>query len=321
MVISLYINKVQVFAILDSGSDVSILDRSYLRRIFPKSKIDLTPTNIKLTSFSTDPIPIEGSLELPLAFHPQSENTINTNLLISNNRRYFFPFVLGLDFLVKANLKIEVSENHKKLAISTPILEKNRQVKSTLANPSLLYSPEFKVKHLPPRQFTKIRITLPFGTPVTAKDRVFITPTRISELFVFPSVSHVFKYGNSDCWQCYAAVINLKNIHLSTTSRANIEIVEVDTKLVHLKNKSKNEVANLLRRYPLIKQIIPSDYQSDVYIPSINAIVVKEKLKNHKNVNDILDFDEIILDSELEFSDELINNTRAIEVPLSISPS
>ena len=68
----------------------------------------------------------------------------------------------------------------------------------------------------------------------------------------------------------------------------------------------------------MIRKIIPSKFSPNFYVPTINSIIVNEKVDGQEEAEDILDFDELIIEDELVFSDNLINNNiKAIEIPLT----
>ena len=195
-------------------------------------------TSVTVNSFSTNPISICGTLKLPIKFTRNAyTNHYNLQTLVTDSKKYFFPFILGLDFILRCKVNLETTPIFHGVRLEAK-LSKTYKMKAILENPKNIFNPMIRVENLEPRRLTTHIFELPIGTPVVAKDLVYITPIHMTSLFVFPSVSPVYREGNSPHWQCHVAVINLSTEPINRISTVSLEILDRNANIIQFKNKT-----------------------------------------------------------------------------------
>ena len=133
-------------ALYDSGADVSVITKDYLKTLFPRSYLNLLkevrPANISVTGFGSNKIQIEGSIYLPLQFH-SNDTTYRVQFLVLNSSvKTTTPVILGMNCITKFGLeqKNEMVNGFFQPYLSKQICGKNTRLYSSYLSDQLLYS-------------------------------------------------------------------------------------------------------------------------------------------------------------------------------------
>ena len=96
--IPVYLNNYRIIACTDTGSDVTIIQKSIFRKIFPRAEVTKATRNLRILSFSGTRVGIEGTFETEIKFNPKKEG-IQVILLIIPDNPSVPSFLFGNDSL------------------------------------------------------------------------------------------------------------------------------------------------------------------------------------------------------------------------------
>ena len=92
------VNNFQVITLLDSGSDISIMQKSIYEKVCKKRKVNKDSTVTRLTSFSNTEIKVLGEVIFPIKFKLFGKSN-NLRLIVINDIDNTPNVLFGDDFL------------------------------------------------------------------------------------------------------------------------------------------------------------------------------------------------------------------------------
>ena len=218
---------------MDSGADLPICQKEYFSRLFPECSetylySKLLPTNIKIQSYTKEPIPVLGILVARLrTFH--ADITIESRMyIVDSPGQLTTPLIIPLKMLGKFNLNLVWKDLGDK---ETPYLVDRFDDTSTAlcyyySDPELSYCYGY-TEYLGAKEVSSIKFTITPATPITIGDKVLLTEDYIPystqpSLKIQPTTSTVTLHNGE-----YVAIAYVKNISkepFKGAIRASIEL-------------------------------------------------------------------------------------------------
>ena len=207
---------------MDSGSDICIMQSTYYHRLFPKHTTEdltgnLLKTPLSLTSYTNHPINILGIAELYTKFTidgiPQSINMyiVNTDPKMKSKTPVIFSLAILSKFNIHMNFQIIGNISTPTLSIQRPI---QKNIPSYYQTDYQLFICHGYINRLNPRQAEKVAFVIPPSSPFLPGDFVLITQDQIpyqdqKQIKIFPSTSNIERIENENI--AFALVENLSN--------------------------------------------------------------------------------------------------------------
>ena len=98
------------FAFLDSGSEISLIKKSVADMLSREFQLKVSKSDLRVWSINKDPIAIRGILNVPFKF---GRTTVYNKFYIAEDVGFTGAFLLGIDFLNKANAIIQCGDKNK----------------------------------------------------------------------------------------------------------------------------------------------------------------------------------------------------------------
>ena len=264
----------RIIGLLDTGSDVSILQYSLFSKLNIRTQLKV-PVIKEITSFSGTPIKVIGQLECNIKLDTNHLG-ICINVLVIND-------IVGVPKLLLGNNLLQ--EGAAVISYSHAIDNDNR-VPSVLFKMPLPFSPSVYFKehwelyqctgrfNIGPYEMDTIFINLDKGAPVIRTDFVLITPIWIGNVVIIPSRSDLSWDSSLNCFVATVCILNLtENSYINEVIYGKFEIVnKYDT--IPLDGNVSENLKRIVSNHPLAREILAFDENSIVKLPlfTVNSI-------------------------------------------------
>ena len=267
-------NKHKLFALMDTGSAISLFRESLIIQLLSPEEIlrYKRPAGVSITSFTHHPVPIVYDIVLPCQFYTKTKNVFITFRVFKETPNY--PILIGQDAM--RLLKMDISYSNKTVEIFYPIyasLETIDTTSSSAFTASAFIS-------LQPKE-TKNIIFQPHPLCyIKNNTTVLIENSSIPQIHVFPTKYNSYSSQNIPYIAC---VSNLSNEKVTGYLNTNLSLLE-DFNFLNRFNK-KEDFDNLPQtKFPAL----PYEY-NDHNLPSFsiqeslpkNNINGQQKLKSY----------------------------------------
>ena len=110
--------KATAIGLIDTGADVSVISKTYIRQLFPHNYKDLfsriRKIDCSVSGFGNSKIAIEGSLNLPLQFHNRDAIQSFQFLVLADTVKTNISCLLGVKILTQFGLSVNISKKEGK---------------------------------------------------------------------------------------------------------------------------------------------------------------------------------------------------------------
>jgi hypothetical protein len=322
MYLTIFIATTRVVGMIDSGSDLTLMQKSMLDKLKIRG---LKPMpNMVVKSFSNNDIQIQGGFQCLVKLapnHPGIPILVHVIPNIPNTP----PLLLGNDFL-KAGLGTigyegSVTNPTAFINFKYPV-HFNGQI--IYEKPSELYICE-GICDLKPLGQENIRFTLSAAAPVIRTDHVLITAIDIGPIGIIPSRTYIEYSESLGAYVGIGQIINLTKKRQQCVVIGKIEVVNTFM-VIPLNKGNMSRVRHILERCPLGREILPCHSESGIEVPlySINMSLVKNSvmLVNDSDFTDIVSAKEPTYDGEAEIIPEIIEPSGGgLDIPTIIHGS
>ena len=206
-----------IYALIDTGSAISLFRESLLNQLFTPKEIAQykRPAGVKIHSFTHHPVPIAYDVEIPFKFSNNTKDVYITFRVFNDTPNY--PILLGQDAM--RILKLDVSYRDKTVKISHPLTT----FLSTLDSPVSAAFTASAIITLNPKE-TKNVIFYPHPISYIAPGTsVLIDNSSIPNIHVFPTKYTSYSSPNIPYIAC---VSNLSNDLIKGTLHTNITLLD-----------------------------------------------------------------------------------------------
>jgi len=215
--IAVYLNKYRAVGLLDTGSDVTIMQLSLLEKLHVRQTLESSKIT-EITTFSGNSIRILGQLTF-LVKLSSSHVGISLDCLVMNDIPGVPKLLLGNNLLQAGSATISYN--------SSP----NQEPTVTFNHPEF-FSPLVFFKNseelnlckgmcsIGPYEMGSMIVYLDSGAQVLRTDIILITPLSINDVVIIPSRSDLNWDSTANCYVATACVVNLTD---TTFSNENIE--------------------------------------------------------------------------------------------------
>ena len=214
-------NSVPLFFMLDSGSDISLINKNLIKQLFTKDEIEKykKPCLISVESFSNHSIKLDYNIIIPCKFSlSQTEPTFLEFSVFSHQSA--FPILLGQDLMQKLSMELKFptlnTSKNPTVTINNPVF-KHLHVRFIHPNES---NTCFANIELEPNQ-AKIITFQPHETSNVRKGQMFlVSESNLPGIHIFPTRCSAFALNNQPL---AAQVINLRNKKFVGKLRGKVE--------------------------------------------------------------------------------------------------
>jgi len=266
----LYVNRFRVIACADSGSDVTIMQLSLFKRLFPNHQQLLSKsTNLQVKSFSDNSIQVLGQVPVSVKFL-QHHPTITLIITVVKNIGSAVPlFLFGNDSMRRtlATLSYTGAKNdpEPEIIIRRPIEYK---LKTYFASPSEL---DIATGHYDLAGFeTKtIEFHLHPAAPVIRTDIILISPKKLCTAHILESRSSLYFNSELDCFIAQAAITNLSKNNINGIAMASYVLAN-NYQSIPIVRENKKMLLREMKKNPPAKIILAANSDTPVHTPIYN---------------------------------------------------
>jgi len=290
--IAVYLNKYRTVGLLDTGSDVTIIQLSCLEKLHVRQTLESSKIT-EITTFSGNSIRILGQLTF-LVKLSSAHVGISLDFLVMNDIPGVPKLLLGNNLLQagsatisynsSANQEPTVTFNHPEY-FSPLVLFKNSD-ELTLCK---------GIGSLGPYEMGSMMVYLDSGAQVLRTDFILITPLAINDVVIIPSRSDLNWDSTSNCYVATACIVNLTD---TTFSNENIEArFEVINKYqsILLDGEITENLRALVSKHPLGREILASSEFCNISIPlmTVNSLSAQNGSSIIKNGSSIINDEDL----------------------------
>ena len=285
-------------ALLDSGADVPICQKEYFLRLFSDCSESfllskLLPTDIKIQSYTKDPIPVLGIARMNIS-HYKRQCELQTDVYIVHS-----PDQINTPFIVPLNMLGDFGLNMNWVKIS------GKKVPHLLTNDGNITAQSYYysdaelsycygyTEYIRPKEVRQIRFIISPSTPITLEDRVLITEDYLpyftqSSLKIQPSTSTVTLEDGE--LTAVALVKNISNEAFRGAIRASVELCDSNTETHEVREQNimnliKNNTRFLQECYPPDKNEMSFREISIAQLPNLGPGASGGLSKNLYNIH------------------------------------
>ena len=214
-------NNVPLFFMLDSGSDISLINKTLIKQLFTKDEIEKykKPCLISVESFSNHSIKLDYNMLIPCKFSLSQTEPIFLEFSIFSHQSAF-PLLLGQDLMQILGMELKFPAPNKSgnptVTINQPLL---KQLHVRFIHPSESNTC-FANIDLDPNQ-SKIITFQPHETSSVRQGQIFlVSESNLPGIHIFPTRCSAFGLPNQPL---AAQVINLRNERFVGKLRGKVE--------------------------------------------------------------------------------------------------
>ena len=308
-------------AMVDSGSDIDLIQLSYFYRLFPDIKEKdlknhLDSTSLRLTSYTNHSIRIIGVAKVKMSFdrfHP-TENIREINLFVVENKvQTRTPFILSLGTLGRFDINMRFKELE---GLSVPNLYKHTKIGEYII-PSYYFN-EIQlsfchgyVENLKAGESKHVMFVISPVSPLVESDSCMISQDTIpyfemKNIRIAPSTS-ILKEKQGEIIG-YAQVTNSGKTPFSGVIKATADLIDKSYEIKQIDANTIENVANM--KLNLISECYyPSENENPYKIIKIHKEISENKLKPYLIPKEVFSLDLVFPQSHLDKSNtEALNN-------------
>jgi transposase InsO family protein len=281
--IPIYLNKFRLIACTDTGSDVTLMQNSLFKTIFPYRALSEASKNITILSFSGTKIEIVGMFETEIRFDLRKDG-IFVNILVIPDNPTVPTFLFGNDSL-RAGL-VTFAYNG---TVENPIPEIAFFHPSYHKSTVYYVSPEdaescYCDYDIAPFETKDAEFLLHPAATVIRKDTVLLTSVVWGSVNIVPSLSTLEYNPGLECYSATGCIVNLCNEHLKGQLVGRFEIAN-KYKTVPIKEDNKSVLRQTLQEHPFSREVLycHSNVKNDLSILTVHNISMSD------NIPDIAD--------------------------------
>jgi hypothetical protein len=256
---SCFINKYRVSAMVDNGSDLSIIHLSLFNKI--KRNTSYVPSkDFNITSFSNNSIEVLGTYDINLIFNP-NQCGIPTKFVIIEDIPNTPPCLLGSNLLA-AGLGVLSFDGNKDSPTPSLYFKHPEYIVAKTYFLSPRESMTFEVYiELPPNATSDIEVSINPCFRGVHTDLVLLTSQIYNQIMIIPSKSDLVFNHSIDSWVGTCRVVNISSTPFSGFCSGNAELI---TSFIStpLDNKTDNEIKAYMTINPLGREVLPPPINS-----------------------------------------------------------
>ena len=281
--IPVYINKYRVVGMMDSGSNVSIIHHSLLKRI----KYNRTsPSDITvIKSFSDTDIPVLGKVSTSIRLYPEHQG-LDMTLLVIDDISNAPSLLLGDDFFRSGLVQISYigspSNPHPSIVFMNPSY---CEVQVMYTSPADCMTCE-TLCQLSPYEQADLEFSLSRAAPVVRTDHILISATEIATCSIIPSRTDLQYVPNLQSYVGTARVVNLSDRHVNLLLTGKFEIVNTFNAIPCDRDFSV-QLLQALQKHPLGREILPEHQDMQVNIPIMSVNMASTTSGPTSAINDV----------------------------------
>jgi hypothetical protein len=318
-------------AMVDSGSDIDLIQLSYFYRLFPEIKekdlkSKLNSTSLKLTSYTNHTIRIVGIAKIKIScdrFHP-TENIREIDLFVVENKTHTrTPFILSLGSLGKFDINMKFKNIE---GISTPRLHKQSNLGEYII-PSYYYN-EIQlsfchgyVDKLNPGESRKVMFIISPVSPLVKGDNCLISQDTVpyfemKNIRISPSTSSLEEIQGELIG--FAQVINSGKLPFSGVIKATADLVDKSYEIKKINIHSIQDIQTM--KLNLISDCyLPCSTDPSTKIININKELNLHKKKTHFIPQDVFSLDLVFPQNHPDKSNHKAVNNDVKDVSKSLT--
>ena len=277
-------NNIPLFFMLDSGSDISLINKTLIKKLFTKEEIEKykKPCFISVESFSNHSIKLDYNMIIPCKFSLSQTEPIFLEFSIFSHQSAF-PLLLGQDLMQILGMELKFPAPNKSgnptVTINQPLL---KQLHVRFIHPSES-STCFANIDLNPNQ-TKFVTFQPHETSNVRRGQMFlVSESNLPGIHIFPTRCSAFALNDQPL---VAQVINLRNEKFVGKLRGKVESLD-DSDIIALndlpshsnKHTVLHEVLNFEKYVPnqplkQIKLLDPLPHAGQLVLPLKSFLIL-----------------------------------------------
>ena len=304
MIASFLVRSIRFNALIDTGSQLSIIQESIIKKIFKPSYIAKNRIEYEgsINSFTNHNISILYEIKI----HAQASNFSNNFTLhfhvIPDLPDTIPKIILGSNMirLYKGEIKYSAKPS---LFFNIPA---NTQITTFFITEEEIKSARAKTT-IGPRELKTVKLTLHQASPILVKDKILIEGIVYKKFEILPSTSQVFKDELTGDLYAYASIQNFLKSEISID--LDIQISLLDKEIIGINENNINLLAN---KYPTMMTpayIYPKSVITDkvLYLKEIPDNQFVEMIQNAYIFN--------LKSAQIENNDEINRNDTSPEDP------
>jgi hypothetical protein len=226
---ALFIKNCRVIACSDSGSDLTLIQFSLFKKLFPDYKKRLGDNkrhNISIKSFSNNKIEVFGQCLTSVKFH-RDHKAIDLTLTVIQDITEAVPqFLFGNDSMRKTLAMIaytgDMDNPEPEIIIQKP---QYLVLQTYYVSPGILFTCRGEY-NIGPFSSTEVELHLHPAAPVIRKDEVLVSSFSWSSVQLMESKSDLQFDERLDCFKTKGFLVNLGNKPAKGILEARFEIIE-----------------------------------------------------------------------------------------------
>lgn len=258
----------RMVAFLDSGADISIIQESYIAKIFNKQEmntLNITPQDCNVTSFSNNFIKIKFKLTINISFTPYSMPLPVEFYIIADIPGAPLALV-GADLMKSTLMQTAYTGETKNPIPEVKVIRPEPCiVTSFYCTENDIYTCESSI-NLKPRQNITHKFYLHKASPCLEKDAILISGQDIgNKIYITPSKSIIRFDYNKKRYFGFAFVQNLSSSNININLKTRYERI-TNERSIPASPSNKHKILNL----SVIHDVLPFNFKSkkDIYIKS-----------------------------------------------------
>jgi Reverse transcriptase (RNA-dependent DNA polymerase)/RNase H-like domain found in reverse transcriptase/Integrase zinc binding domain len=264
---SVYIKNFRVVACADSGSDLTLMQISLFKNIFPDYKKRLEEnTNLTIKSYSDNQIKVFGQCKTAVKFEKYQEPVDLILTVIEDINESVPQFLFGNDSLRKTLALIaytgDINNPEPEIVVQRPT---QLVLKTYYTSPGSLFVCRGRYS-LDPYECGEIDLFLHPAAPVIRINEILVKSYIWSQVQIMETKTDINFDENLNCFKARGFIVNLGPKHEKGTIEARFEVIETySSYLICTENRSN--LKRIMTQHPPVREILPvqEGNSTDVY--------------------------------------------------------
>ena len=319
--IPVYFGRIRIVGFLDTGSDLTVLQDAYFRKIFgdeaPLEKTKIT----HLLSFSNTIIKVYGGKTINIKLDKKQTYGHPHLLHICEDIPNSPPFVLGLDFM-RARMGLigytgDPANPYPEVIFKHPNVVQCQVFEESPKDLFLCHGTCI----LEPYEVRDIEFYLSKAAPVIRTDHILISGQAWDTVSIIPSRSDLEYVPGIQRYSATGRVVNLSNERVKCQVTGKYELIN-DYETINLVEQNKDQLRINLQKYPLGREILMANKTANIQLPivtinSVSGIPISEMQVSDIDLADTVCSKEPTYYGEAEIKAEIIEPS-GLEMPTII---
>lgn len=251
----------RLIGFLDSGSDLSIIQESYLKKILSQEEIaESRNTNnaYDLTSFSNTKIQLKYSIPLEMAFQPYKPfgKRFQFTFQVISDIQGAPPLLIGADFMRYVLMNTAYTGQVEDPVPEVRVIKPEQQLVTTFYTTERKAYSCHTTLNMEPYEQRTVKFILHPASPCLTSDHILISGADLeNHVYVTPSRSKVFYNEHKKKYYAYAFVLNESPYKNTTKFTTTYEILDGQW-IIPVTQENRNKLA----AYSLIQDVYPFKY-------------------------------------------------------------